>query len=638
MADILGTAGDDIVTGGADADTIRGLAGNDTIDGGAGSDVIEGGTGADIIRGGDGFNVLFAGTNMSMFPFTNFANFVDLDRGDVVIGGRDNDIIWASVGDRVDGGAGFDTLNLDLRLLTGGLTANSTLYNSFRNGTFINIEALSIRMPDTGGILTASKLPTALSLNSVYAGAGNDTIDLRRPFDPAYSVFVDAGNGNNIVYGSARAINNINAGSGNDILYGGAGADNLSSFLGNDSLYGGGGDDILTLSGGGDFIDGGDGRDRVSFNNVGAVNFDIETNALTISGGVTGTVINVENAWGTSDADVFFASAKGSNILAFGGDDTLTGRGGEDEFVGGQGNDVLSGEGGSDALDGSEGNDRLSGGAGDDTLLGNIGDDTLNGDDGNDDLDGDDGIDNLDGGLGNDILFGGAGNDTLFGNDGDDFLFGDDGNDILRGGNGTDTLSYAFAASGVTVQLTNSLAQNTGGAGIDQIFSIENLIGSDFNDILTGTAAVNVIDGGDGNDTINAAGGNDVINGGDGNDTLVGSLGADRITGGAGADVFRLALADSTVATAGRDAILDFSRLEGDKIGLGPIDANTTAAGDQAFRVVASFSSSAGQLVLAADTARACVVVSGDVNGDGIADFALDVFGVASLSAADFFL
>ena len=149
---------------------------------------------------------------------------------------------------------------------------------------------------------------------------------------------------------------------------------------------------------------------------------------------------------------------------------------------------------------------------------------------------------------------------------------------------------------------------------------------------------MNVIDGGDGNDTINASGGNDVINGGDGNDTLVGSLGADQITGGAGADVFRLALADSTVAAAGRDAILDFSRLEGDKIGLGPIDANTTAAGDQAFRVVASFSGSAGQLVFAADTARACVVVSGDVNGDGIADFALDVFNVASLTATDFFL
>jgi Ca2+-binding RTX toxin-like protein len=84
----------------------------------------------------------------------------------------------------------------------------------------------------------------------------------------------------------------------------------------------------------------------------------------------------------------------------------------------------------------------------------------------------------LNGGAGNDVLVAGAGNDSLHGGDGNDLLIAGPGNDLLDGGQGIDTVSFAKAAAGVVVDLGNVGAQNTGGAGVDTLTSIENLIGS----------------------------------------------------------------------------------------------------------------------------------------------------------------
>ncbi|WP_373820100.1 Ig-like domain-containing protein [Glaesserella sp.] len=56
---------------------------------------------------------------------------------------------------------------------------------------------------------------------------------------------------------------------------------------------------------------------------------------------------------------------------------------------------------------------------------------------------------------------------------------------------------------------------------------IENLVGSEFNDTLTGNVADNNIYGGAGNDTIDGGAGNDYLDGGLGDDVLVGGLGDD---------------------------------------------------------------------------------------------------------------
>ncbi|MDP1700907.1 MAG: cadherin domain-containing protein, partial [Aestuariivirga sp.] len=130
-----------------------------------------------------------------------------------------------------------------------------------------------------------------------------------------------------------------------------------------------------------------------------------------------------------------------------------------------------------------------------------------------------------------DIVYGGDGDDTMWTGGGNDSLYGGAGNDYLNGEAGIDTVFYSDATSGVTVNLSITTAQNTGGGGTDTILNVENLYGSEFADTLTGNSGDNTIWGGAGNDT---------IFGGAGNDTLWGGAGNDTLNGGAGADLFMI--------------------------------------------------------------------------------------------------
>src|SRR6185295_6389784 len=114
------------------------------------------------------------------------------------------------------------------------------------------------------------------------------------------------------------------------------------------------------------------------------------------------------------------------------------------------------------------------------------------------------------------FIAGGAGNDTLDGAGGDDTLFGGPGDDSLIGGLGIDTADYLDfdATTGVTVNLSNPLAQNTVGAGTDTLAGIENLRGGNFNDVLVGDAGANRLEGGNGNDTLRGLAGPDTLDGG----------------------------------------------------------------------------------------------------------------------------
>ena len=85
-----------------------------------------------------------------------------------------------------------------------------------------------------------------------------------------------------------------------------------------------------------------------------------------------------------------------------------------------------------------------------------------------------------------DDLRGLGGIDTLSGLDGDDMLDGGSGGDTLDGGSDLDTAAYVSAAAAVSVSLAKAGGQDTGNAGVDTLLSIENLIGSDFDDQLTG--------------------------------------------------------------------------------------------------------------------------------------------------------
>ncbi|CAN5511892.1 hypothetical protein BH10PSE4_BH10PSE4_31440 [soil metagenome] len=120
-----------------------------------------------------------------------------------------------------------------------------------------------------------------------------------------------------------------------------------------------------------------------------------------------------------------------------------------------------------------------------------------------------------------DYLQGGPGADQLYGHGGNDTLMGMGGGDLLDGGTGTDTAAYSRATEGVTVDLSLTGPQaGTGEGAGDRLVSIENLIGSAFDDRLSGDAGPNLIEGGKGDDGIYGNGGGDTLLGGAGDDAI----------------------------------------------------------------------------------------------------------------------
>ena len=101
-----------------------------------------------------------------------------------------------------------------------------------------------------------------------------------------------------------------------------------------------------------------------------------------------------------------------------------------------------------------------------------------------------------------------------------------DGNDDYIGGAGVDTYDLSTTTAAATVNLANGTATSAQ-TGNDNLSSIENVIGSQGNNTITGNGSANVFDGGGGADTINAAGGADRIIGGIGNDIMTGGNGSD---------------------------------------------------------------------------------------------------------------
>lgn len=232
------------------------------------------------------------------------------------------------------------------------------------------------------------------------------------------------------------------------------------------------------------------------------------------------TVLLGEPVLGTDGADTLIGTDDADNFDALAGNDVVRGRDGDDVIQGGAGRDRLFGGDDDDLLFGGKGNDDVRGEDGNDVLFGDGGDDDLRGDDGDDVLDGGAGRDRVFGGDGDDVLRGGDGDDYLAGERGNDILFGDAGDDRLIGGSGIDTADYSESSGSVRVSLDVNGRQNTGSAGRDQFDSIENLIGGDFDDRLTGSSVANEIVGGAGDDDIFGLRGNDILTGGDGDDTF----------------------------------------------------------------------------------------------------------------------
>ena len=157
----------------------------------------------------------------------------------------------------------------------------------------------------------------------------------------------------------------------------------------------------------------------------------------------------------------------------------------------------------------------------DDNLQGTSGSDNLSGRGGNDRISGGSGHDRIDGGKGNDRLYGDGGNDHFIATNGD-------GDDRYDGGDGIDTYDLSATAAASNVNLVNGTA-TSGKTGSDKLVNIENVIGSQGANILSGDASDNLLRGLAGNDTLWGNAGNDTLDGGAGNDFYGTAIGNDVI-------------------------------------------------------------------------------------------------------------
>ncbi|WP_395674989.1 calcium-binding protein [Inquilinus sp.] len=398
----------------------------------------------------------------------------------------------------------------------------------------------------------------------------------------------------------------VDAGAGDDIVDGGAGDDRLDGLDGDDILIGGAGDDTFMVDTTGDIVieRAGQGYDRVIALASTILADNVEE--LTLYG------VGPMNGTGNAGNNRIFGS-EGANILTGGdGDDILSGNGGDDVLRGGQGADELAGRANGTALGDTATYSDSSVGivASLATGLGSGG--AAQGDRYIE-------VENLEGSQGNDDLTGSAGGNILRGLGGNDVLRGGAGADTLEGGTGADIASYYTSAVGVTVNLATG-ASSGGTAQGDVLTGIEGLSGSQGNDRLTGDAGANTLQGWNGGD---------VLTGGTGKDTLTGGAGADRFAYGG--------TAESTVG-ANADRITDFTRAQNDRIDLSAIDASTALAGNQVFTFIGTgvYTGVAGQLRYA--VAGGVTTIAGDVNGDKVSDFQIQLTGSIALLATDFIL
>jgi Ca2+-binding RTX toxin-like protein len=111
-----------------------------------------------------------------------------------------------------------------------------------------------------------------------------------------------------------------------------------------------------------------------------------------------------------------------------------------------------------------------------------------------------------------------AGDDFIFGEGGSDWIYNGAGADFIDGGEGQDTLIYMDSPDGVTVNLATGRGQ-WGDANGDTIVNIEDLVGSQHNDVLIGNDGVNRLHGLKGDDRFMGGGGADYLEGYEGRDT-----------------------------------------------------------------------------------------------------------------------
>jgi Ca2+-binding RTX toxin-like protein len=443
-AQLLGGAGNDVLTGGSGDDELFGQAGNDTLNGKGGNDLLFGGAGNDVLTGGAG--------------------------NDQVFGGAGNDrLIWnpGDGSDLFEGGDGTDTAEVN-----GG--NGSETFTITANGGRVRFDRVS-PAPFSLDIGTTENLV-------VNANGGDDVITAGNGLAGLVQLTIDGGAGNDTITG----------GDGNDILIGGDGNDVITGGRGADTARLGAGDDkfVWNPGDGNDTVEGQDGADTLVFNganvaekiaisangsrasftrDIANITMDlngierIEFNAL---GGSDNVVVNNLARTDVTQVAIDLAATLGG-ATSDGQLDTVTVNGttGSDHIVVTASGTAITVSGLSEVvtIDHADATDQLSisGGAGSDTIdastvpAGTMAF-VLDGGAGSDTLIGSRGADQLIGGDGNDVVTGGMGDDTaLLGTGNDQFVWNPgDGSDVVEGQDGTDTLLFNGSNAGETVDIS----------------------------------------------------------------------------------------------------------------------------------------------------------------------------------------
>jgi Ca2+-binding RTX toxin-like protein len=501
-----GGEGDDIVYGDRGNDILRGNAGDDRLYGGIGDDRLEGGPGNDWLSGGFG--------------------------SDTIDGGEGNDFVRGdgTIDHIFDTGGGTDTLSFADGVTPGfgaGIATGATNFPGGKEGergVYLNLAA------GTG------------AANNGAAGSGGGVDD------------VQAGVFERIV-GTPFSDYIVGTTAGEEILGGG----------GADVILGGGGPDVLRGGADGDYLegevgsilDGGPGFDGCA--GGGATPAPCESTAKAVHPRDTNKVSVGETDAGSGSTDVYLvgsngpdtvAAAYGPSAVSFSLSGGATFSADPDDAGGctlGPGAEpttatcplgvpatpnvpaldsiLLAGMGGADNITASGFPDGTSvvelGGAGGDTLNGGPSEDVLV-----DDPPGNPSVDTLNAGGGDDALIHDGGADTLEGGEGSDLFLSVsicDG-ETLSGGpslpGDRDNASWAkLEGGGVDARLDLGIVGQVGegespvcptGAP-DNLVGIEDLEGSNGDDVLYGDGNANQLLGHRGADTYRALGGNDLI-------------------------------------------------------------------------------------------------------------------------------
>ncbi|MBI1418535.1 MAG: hypothetical protein GC146_15065 [Limimaricola sp.] len=592
-ADLLyGGAGDDTLDGGAGSDTLYGDAGNDTLYGGGGADTLIGGGGNDVIDGGAGDDVIHGDnataptTGTETLQWSLEGNWTNVTSGFTQNTGGMN--VTYSYQDDGNGTAAYITNTTEyvgpgeptatnsglwIQGYGGGNTSTSTLtfdptadsglastvsgvsfrLNDIDTGTFQDI--VTVRAYDAAGNLIPNAVTMVASGNdsvsggTVTAGPGGDNPNdangsvLVNVDGPVHSIQIDydnGGSGNQYLYVTDVSFNtqaavdgndSIDGGAGNDLIYGDGGNDTIDGGADNDTLYGGDGNDSLSGGTGNDTLFGGAGADTIAGNagdNMlygGADNdtFVVDASAEndTIVGGETGIDNDVIDFSTTATGGVN-VSLTGNEAGTYGSTTAAT----SGSFSQIEGFNLTNQ---ADTFDGSAATAGVS----------------------------------VDGGAGDDSLIGGSGDDTLLGGTGNDTLQGGAGADVLNGGQGMDYADYSTSGAAVNIDLGAGTASG-GDAQGDTLNGIDGLIGSNYDDTLTGYDGqgttgdiyTNIFYGGGGNDTLMGMGGSDTLYGGTGNDVIDGGAGGDLLSGDAGNDSITVGTGDQAFGGSGDDTFL----------------------------------------------------------------------------------